>query len=305
MNIHFDFGNIRATEFGIGRYENGEDTLNLIPVDRSVQAALKEMAEATWMRMTDMTEEPTIYEPSEKYSSEEYLYLPLNDELATRLREIHLAQNIPLNGRAILDTSGMYCYFSRFTDNTGRHLTAIRRSTQFKGVLKKRLIQFVDDTLKVIRDYVFRLDNDFDLLIDDDNVFIFRPKGFESIGQLKEALLAAVPQNIQRIQQEMDFVDFSSIQEYAVNHPRAASYLASIRSQGEMNNIDRERLKALCERTGVEIEEDNGILIVDEKNIMGFLEVLDRRRYEVELVPQSPESYKASSRSRLSNGGNS
>lgn len=32
---------------------------------------------------------------------------------------------------------------------------------------------------------------------------------------------------------------------------------------------------------------------------MGFLEVLDRRRYEIELVANSPEQYRAASRSKL------
>lgn len=32
---------------------------------------------------------------------------------------------------------------------------------------------------------------------------------------------------------------------------------------------------------------------------MGFLEVLDRRRYEVKLVPDEPEQFRAPSRTRL------
>lgn len=305
MNINFDFENIQATEFGIGHYnKDNKETLNLIPVDENVQNALKEMAQETREEMTKISKIPSKYDPSEKHSDKEYLYIPLDDDLASKLKEIHSAQNIISDKYTLSDTGGMYCYFCRLTDNNGRHLTAIRRSTQFKGILKKRIIQLVDDTLKIIKDDIFKLDNDFDLLIDDNNLFILRPKGFESIGQLREALLARVPNNIQEIQQEMNFIDFSPIQEYAMNHPRAANYLASIRSQGEMNNIDKERLKTLCESTSVELEEENGKLVVDEKNVMGFLEVLDRRRYKLELVNGAPESYKASSRLKLGNGGN-
>jgi len=155
--------------------------------------------------------------------------------------------------------------------------------------------------LKLIEGKVFKLDNDFDLLIDNTNIFILRPKGFESIGELEEALLAAVPQNIQNIQKELDFIDFSTIQEYAIEHPRAANYIASIHSQGEMNDIDKNLLKNFCNKTGVEINEVNGKIIVDEKHIMGFLKVLDRRRYGVELVRGLPETYDASSRSKVDN----
>ncbi len=304
MNINFDFENVETTEFGVGRYEGDKGTFYLVPVDGHVKVILKEMAQATIVAMEDLAENPTKYEPSEKYGSKEYLYLPLYEVLAQRMRELHSANNLPIDDNALKDIANVYCYFARFIDNQGRRLTAIRQSAQFKGILKKRLIRIVDDTLKLIEDDVFKLDNDFDLLMDNQNLCILRPKGFESIGKLKEAILSAVPKNIQEITKEMDFVDFSTIQDYAEGHPRAASYLASIRSQGEMNHIDKEHLKALCEKTGVEIVEADGKIIVDEKNIVGFLEVLDRRRYEVELVPNSPESYKASSRSKLSNGGN-
>lgn len=306
MKINFDFGNIETTEFGVGRYENDGRAFYLVPVDGHVKVILKEMAQATIVTMEGLAENPTKYEPSEKYASNEYLYLPLDEVLAQRMKELHSANNLSIDNNALKDIANVYCYFARFIDNQGRRLTAIRRSAQFKGVLKEhsRLIRIVDDTLKLIEDDVFKLDNDFDLLMDNQNLCILRPKGFESLGELKEAILSAVPKNIQEITKEMDFVDFSTIQDYAERHSRAASYLASIRSQGEMNHIDKDLLKSLCKRTGVEIEEADGKIIVHEKNIMGLLEVLDRRRYGVELVPKSPESYKASNRSKLSNGGN-
>ena len=305
MNINFDFENVETTEFGVGRDEDDGRRFYLVPVDRHVKNILKEMAQATIVAMEGLAENPTKYEPSEKYESKEYLYLPLDDDLTQRINEIHSANNLSIFCNALNDTENLFCYFARFIDNQERRLTAIRRSTQFKGVVKERprLIRLVDDTMELIEDTVFKLDMDFDLIIDNQNVLILRPKGFESIGELKEALLAAVPQNIQSIQQELNFVNLSTIQEYAMKHPRAAKYLVSIRSQGEMKNVDKEQLKDLCDKTGVKIDETEGMMTVDEKDIMGFLEVLDRRRYEVELVSGSPESYKASSRSKLGNMG--
>ena len=46
--------------------------------------------------------------------------------------------------------------------------------TQFKGVLKSRLIQLRTDALKVVEDMVFKLDADFDLLINQDNTHVWR-----------------------------------------------------------------------------------------------------------------------------------
>ena len=89
------------------------------------------------------------------------------------------------------------------TDGKSRRLTAIRRATAFKGILKSRLLQFTTDTLKIVADKVFKLDSDFDLLTDDKSVSILRPSGFEFVGQLQEAILAAAPANVKLIQSDL------------------------------------------------------------------------------------------------------
>jgi hypothetical protein len=81
--------------------------------------------------------------------------------------------------------------------------------------------------------------------------------------------------------QDLPFVQFAGIQDYTSTHPRAARYLASIRSQQEVARIDRQHLLDACAATGVEVTEDGEQIVVDDRNVMGFLEVLDRRRYEV------------------------
>jgi DNA replicative helicase MCM subunit Mcm2 (Cdc46/Mcm family) len=78
------------------------------------------------------------------------------------------------------------------------------------------------------------------------------------VGQLQAPVLAAALEYIKAIQKDLTFVDFSSIQDYAGRHPRAARYLASIRAQKEMKNIDKHALEKLCKNTGVEIQESNG-----------------------------------------------
>ena len=74
---------------------------------------------------------------------------------------------------------------------------------------------------------------------------------------------------------------------------------ASIRGQKSTQDIDERALKSLCKATGVEITETGGKIFVEDAQIMGFLEVLDRRRYEVELVKGSPERFRAASRRKL------
>lgn len=299
MSLDFDFDHITTTEFGVGLDDGDGQSFRCVPVDAGVQAALREMAATTWQAMDDMSDNPPTYEPSERYGSAEYVLLPLDHDLARLMRELHQADNLPVDGTALSDPASVFCYFARMTDRQGQRLTALRRATQFKGVLKSRLIRFVTDALKIVEDKVFRLDTDFDLLIDAANVHILRPAGFEFAGKLQDAILAAVPKAVKAIQRDLRFVDFAGIQEYASKHPRAARYLASIHAQKETKNIDKTALKKLCKATGVEVQEVNGKITVGEDQVMGFLEVLDRRRYELQLVKGSPERFKAASRKKI------
>lgn len=303
MTIAFDFSTVRTAEFGIGRDDNAGRAFCCMPIDREVSSALQDMAQTTWKELDEATKHPSHYEPAEKHASIEYLVLPLSNDLATSMRELHQANNLPLNTKALDNPAQVFCYFARLTDRQERRLTALRRATQFKGVLKNRLLRLATDALKIVEDKVFKLDADFDLLIDKDNIHILRPAAFEFAGQLQQAVMDAVPTNIALLQADVRFVDFASIERFARTHPRAARYLASIRAGNETKNVDKRKLVAYCKRSNVNFSEQNGRLHIEDQHIMGFLEVLDRRRYEVELVAGKPEHFRALSRHPLLQGG--
>lgn len=301
MKLDFDFGNVTVTEFGVGRDDDNGQTFVAVPVDAKVQQALREMVQATRDAMGKDEDGPRKYEPSEKHGATEYLYLPLKDNLAASLRKLHQGANLPIDATALTNPADVFCYFARLTDKRQRRLTAMRRATQFKGVLKSknRLVRMLDDTLQIIEAEVFKLDNNFDLLVDSANVHILRPSGFEFAGGLQEAILGAVPNNIEELRKNLGFIDFDGIGQYAAKHPRAARYLASIRGQDETKNIDKALLKKLCKETDVKVKTVNGKVTVNPGHEMGFLEVLDRRRYEVSLVRGKPERYRAASRRKI------
>ncbi len=301
MTIAFDLDRVVTTEFGVGRDEAGIPEFCAVPVDADVQAALRSMAQATVEQMEADEDGGAVYQPSEKHGATEYLVVPAGASLEATLRALHDAENLPLDVAALAAPQRIVSYFARFTDGVDRRLTATRRATQFKGVLKSRLIRVFDDSLKIVEDDIFKLDNDFDLLVDSDSTHIWRPSAFEFMGALKQAILDAVPTNVEAIQAELPFVDFSGIEAYAKVRPRAARYLASIRSQ-VLQGVDRQALIELCCNTDVGVAEVDGKLSVDDGSEMGFLEVLDRRRYRLELVPDQPERFRASRRERMAAG---
>ncbi len=302
MTINFDFDNVTLTEFGLGLDQDQRSYVQ-VPVDGDVQNSLLEMAQETYRLMTEKTTTPETYQPSEKYASTEHLTLPLSDDMVTSIKELHDAANIEEDASALDAVDDCFAYYTRFADSQNRRLTAVRRASQFKGVLKKRLIRFGDNTLKIIPDKVFKLDNDFDFLVDSVKLHILRPSGLEFTAQLQEAIMAAVQSNVDTISSEITYVNFESISKYAQKHPRAARYIASIHSQSEAHNVDKDKLKLFCQRTGVSFTESNDLLEIDDANVMGFLEVLDRRRYEVDLVEDSIEVFRASGRSPIVQGG--
>lgn len=298
MAIEFDFVNVVTTEFGVGIEQGEQQAFYLIPIDNDVQTALREMTVSTRDGMIALAEEPERYSPSEKHGGNEYLFVPIGDDLAERMRVLHRANNLNMNVGALEEPENLFCYFTRMTDGQGRRLTGVRRASQFKGVLKKRLIRFSADALKLVEDDVFKLDNDFDLLVDGNNVYVLRPKSFELVSELQPAIMNAVPANVRVIGMQLEFVDFAGIQAYATKHPRAARYLASIRDQ-QIQNISRRALTDYCRANGIEIQRVGRKIAVSDDHVMAFLEILDRRRYEVRLVPEAPELFRAGSRQRV------
>lgn len=302
MNIEFDFENITTTEFGLGLDQDDSRTYVQIPVDMTVQTALKEMVQETIKQFAKNSQEPETYSPSEKYASNEYVTLPINDDMAVNIKALHDAASLTENASALQSMDDCFAYFYRLHDNNGKKLTAVRRSSQFKGILKKknRMIRWLDDTLKAIPDDIFKLDSDFDFIVDDSLIHILRPSGLEFTAQLQGEITAAVKTNIQTISTQITFIDFTNISEYAEEHTRAARYLASIKSQQEAVNINKDKLKQFCETANISFSEDNGKIFVEEKDVLGFLEVMDRRRFWIDITDEDdPELYRAPSRSKI------
>ena len=303
MRLAFEIENVVATEFGLGRAQGNNPTFTAISVDEKVQAALREMVKVTWNSMqTNDEDAPVPYQPSERHSGTEYLFVARSDDLDTAVRELHDAHNLPMGSAVLNDLKEVFCYFARFTDGQGKRLTAMRRASHFKGVLEKQLLRFDTDQLMIVEDKLLKLDSDFDILIDSDYTHIWRPNAFESLCGLKQLILDAVPDNVATIKGDINFMDFTVIQNYASTHSRAASHLASIRKQN-LAGITRESLESLCKGAGVKLEEINGMVVIADKDVMDFLEALDRRRYQIEVVPGMPERFRATGRRRISASG--
>ena len=296
MEINFDPHSDLVTEFGVILGDVVDPYIIWVPVDIEVQSVLRGMLHKTWQNMASFQEGPAKFEPSENYSGPTYLFVSLDDILAERFREFYRSDRFRIESKVIEKPDEIFCYFAHFTDEQDRRLIAIRRAQQFTIVHRQRqYFVFLSDALHIVKDPMFKLDKDFDLLVDSEAVYIWRPRAFEVLGDLKEKVLSAVPENIRAISTKLPYVDFENIEAYALKRPLAARYLASIRSH-ELARIDRHELEKYCEETNVEFDRFNGKMSVEEGRILDFLRVLDRRRYRVPFVLGEQEIYNASGR---------
>ena len=189
MHLDFDIERAETTEFGVGRKRPA--MFYFVPVDGRVKVALQAMVRNTVELIEGVAEQMSYYQPSEKYGSTEYCYLDLDDPMATLFREVSSAVNLPTDPHFPGDLGNMTCYFVRLTDRGGRDVTAFRRAAYFKGIVRKPLLHWAHGTLEFVDDTVFKLDGDFDLIVDSKRVACIAAKGFRNARGPQEVDLAS------------------------------------------------------------------------------------------------------------------
>lgn len=302
-----DLANIRTTEFGVCLYSGDGDTNVLVPVDAGVQQALREMIRETASNIGCFAADADVqrYEAAEKYSATEALRYPIDEALEASVPvQLFRAENLPTSQTAIVDPAAIGFYFARIRDGQNRQLVAIKRAGQFKGVLKARgrLIRWLDDTMKVVDDDVFKLDPDFDYLVTDDEIYILRPSAFEFTVDLEATILAKAKENTQSLHDTITFIDFAGIADYVGKHKRAARLVAALKTRDDLGSTNQELFAAACEATGITLERENGRIRPAKGHEHEFLMLLDRRRYALTLIEDTPETYEAGNRRRVSGG---
>ena len=300
--LNFDFKEISSATFGIGTRTGAETDFYSVPVDSGVGDTLRAMARATVAKMEFLLAGPNPYEPSNVSTGQQHITISLDDTLVELFRNVYEMSSPQTGGGAILRNSPrrVFCYFARFVDSQQRWLTGMRQPTEFRAVLaqRNRLIRLAGDELRAMGDdTLFRLDMDFDLLVDSQEVRILRPSHFETIGRLQEHIKAAAITNVNAIANQMSFLNVGSINNVARNNVQAARLLASAATKN-FDGVTIDSLKRACDEQKVSLVEADGQVTVDDENVVDFLKVLDRRRLSIMLVPGEREVYDASVRTR-------
>jgi hypothetical protein len=296
-----DFRNI---EFGLALIIDNTEVFYRIPVDDTVKGALVEMRDEFYRQFDATSTEPAIqFLPSEKYSSTEKLKANLNADYLTAIRDLYTNNSIPISNTQLSEiASEISYYFAIFDNQNGTKEVAIKRPNQFKGLLKKknRLMRIIDDTLQLIPDDIFKLDNDFDFIVEsDNNVNILHPAGFIYISNMDELILSSVVETVSQLNDTVTFVDFNALTDYISRSKRAAKLIASIKSREDLEDTSQEKLIARCASLRIDIRMDNGKICPHDDQIIDFLNVLDRRQFDIDITENGPEIYVASNRKKV------
>lgn len=290
----------RNIEFGICTIIDGQQTVVRIPIDNSVRSTLFEMHENFYQLYFGIEGDPEVFQASEKYASTEKLIVPLANENLSSLQEIYNQNDIPIANIALSEIANKISfYFAIFRHNNGAKQIAVKRPSQFKGLLRKKLIKLIDDTLQVIPDNIFKLDNDFDFIIHDTNIDILHPTGFNFIANIDEEVLRSAADSARQLSVRVQFINFNYLAEFVSHSKTAAKLVTSIKSRTDLERTSQAKLMEKCVRIGVNIREENGQLLPDENDTIRFLEILDRRGYDFDITEDLPEIYVASSRRRV------
>jgi Kiwa protein KwaB-like len=140
---------------------------------------------------------------------------------------------------ALADPKKIVYYFGVFRDNRGRKLTGVRQATQFKGAFKGRFLSVIDDTLRIVTDRVFKLDDQFDFLITAQYVYILHPAGFERIADIEEFASAKAYERTLALGATVKFIDFGGLADYVAKHKRGARLVAALNGRNDLHTIKR------------------------------------------------------------------
>lgn len=297
----FGFQNIASVNFGISLRSSGD--MYFIPTDGATKEALKGTLRATRDTFEELPGDWELHDISEDYGDRRRIFAPRGNEFMAELSAVYDAGALDDLTNIRDHAHDVDFYFAEFSDNQQRRAVGIRKATKLKGTLnaRNRLMRLVDDTLRLIQDDVLHLDSEFDVIVTNANVFILNARQTEQIAKIVEQVAATAVAKIQVIHNAIPFLDLTRIAEKIARHPRMARNAASVASNPNLAGFQRPLIEALAAQHGIKFKElDDGRLqcrVVDEARL---LELLDARRYHLDLQGNGGDPYRATARQRVS-----
>lgn len=288
-----------AQNFGVRM--RSDSSLHFIPTDVGTKAVLTDVLNATVGAFNAIDGAWQAYDISEDYGENRRIFVARDAE---NFGDVSLIFDIgALNDLANVDDHirDIDYYFCEFRDAAGTKIVGIKKAVQFKTTLaaRNKLVRLINDTLQIIEENVVKIDPLFDALITNQNIFILKPRSVEYIADMVTHVAGAAAAKVQHIHDNITFLDLSRIAAKISNHPKMARMAASISARDDLGDFQQERIVSLATQHGIVFSEVDGRLqcrVADEAKL---LEILDARRYHLDLTDNGGDPYRASARQRV------
>ncbi|MBX4906548.1 MULTISPECIES: hypothetical protein [Rhizobium] len=274
-----------------------------VPSDGGTKDALVDILNDTANSFSDIATPWEMYDLSEDYGSKRKIYSPRNSEYMTALSEVFEAGVMPDLTNIHQHVSDIEFYFGEFTDTQGRKAVGIRKATQLKGTLsaRHRLVRLVNDTVVMIDEETLKLDTQFDVIVTAANVFILHPRNVELVARISERVAATAAAKLQIIHNTLAFLDMSRIATAIAKHPQMARHAASIAANPGLGNFQKAKIEEIANLHGVVFKTlPDGRLQCRVQDHAKLLEILDARRYHLDLAGNGGDPYRATARQKVS-----
>ncbi len=295
----FDLRNIQDVNFAVALRSSGKRYF--VATDAQIKNALKDVIGATVAAFEQLDGDWELHDISEDYGDRRPVYAPRDTDYLTELSAIFDAGEFSDMANAQQRAHDIDYYFGVFYDSQGRKAVGIKKGTQLKGTLaaRNKLMRLADDSLRMVEEDVLKLDREFDAIITDKHIFMLKVRSVEYLANIVEHVAGAAANKVQEIHQKVAFVDFSRIQEDIAKHPKMARMAASIATRNDLEQIRQDRVEELAEHHGLVLKEIDGRLQCRRQDEAKLLEILDARRYQLDLTETGPVPYRATGRQKV------
>ena len=295
----FDLRDIQSVNFGVALRNSGNRYF--VPTDGLIKEALKEVLGATVAGFVQLDGDWEPHDISEDYGDRRRVYATRATDYMADLSAIFDAGDLDDLANAHAHVPDIDHYFGIFHDNQGRKAVGIKKGTQLKGTLgaRNKLMRLADDSLRMIEDDVLKLDHEFDAIVTDEHIFMLKVRSVEYLANIVEHVAGAAAHKVQQIHDTVDFLDFSRIQADIAKHPKMARMAASIAARNDLLLIRQDRVEELATQHGLVLRDVAGRLQCRRQDEAKLLEILDARRYQLDLTAEGPVPYRATGRQKV------
>lgn len=295
-----DLPTVTAQNFGVKM--RSDASLHFIPTDGGTKAVLVDVLNETIGTFNNIDGDWQAYDISEDYGELRRIYAARNAE---HFGDVSAIFEIgALNDLANIDehVRDIDYYFCEFRDAANAKIVGVKKAAQFKTTLaaRNKLARLVNDTLQIIEENVVKIDPFFDALITDQHIFILKPRAIEYIADMVTHVAGAATDKVRHIHDNIAFLDLSRIEEKISSHPKMARMAASIAARDDLGEFQQEKIVSLATQHGIVFKEVDGRLQCRVSDEAKLLEILDARRYHLDLANDGGDPYRASARQRVS-----